>query len=93
MTSQRPEEWHDQVVEQPEAVFYTTMRVWEGKIWCGFSRRLRGEARSTLAWETTVTRPPGKTLDECLEAAQYRVARAAADGSLVEGFPPPRPLT
>lgn len=73
------EEWRDKVM-LPEGMLFISVRILDDRLSIYVSSRLHGEARSVNVWEGGVVRPPGKSLDECLEAALYRVARASADG-------------
>lgn len=76
-------DWRDlpAAAPPPTISFYLRMRAERLELSARYNSGRRGA--SEPLWETTVERPPGKTLAECVEAALYRVARAGSDGLLV----------
>lgn len=82
------EVWED-AITWPEGQLFISVRVLPDRLSIYVSSRLHGEARSVNVWTGGVVRPEGKTLEECVEAALYRVSRAAADGCFEKAWERP----
>lgn len=76
--------------EQREKACYVNIGIYPTRVHVSFRVVHPGSVRTATLWHRTIERPAGKTHEECLEAALYRLAAAGADGSLTgPGFAAP----